>query len=103
MAYNQPENPPFPQHPTDHEVISCRWRESVRDGLGRRVTIDPIMGLAPWDEKKLRRSAEYTYGPVMLAGFGIEVDAGADIVYWKMRDKECIETSFREPCARAFD
>jgi hypothetical protein len=103
MIYDQPENPPFPQHPADHEVVSCHWQEGVRDGLGRRIIIDPIMGLAPWDNKKLMRSAEYTHGPVMFAGYGIEVDAGAEIVYWKMRDKDCVETSFRKPCARAFD
>ena len=101
MEYNEPSTWPYPQHPTEHKVIACNWHELGRDGLGQKLTIGPLIGLAPWNKGDAIQSSEYTYGPVMLAGFGIEIDPGAGITYFKILDPNCSKMDFRENCERA--
>jgi hypothetical protein len=83
MEYDQPEAPPYKQHPTRHAVVQGRWEERGRDWFDRKLVISSLMGLAPWDQGKVNTDFKCSYGPVMLSGLGIEVDAGADIVYRK--------------------
>jgi hypothetical protein len=82
MEYDQPSIAPYRQHPTRHEVIEGRWEAYGRELFDRKISINPIVGIAPWDQGKVY-DFEGAYGPVALSGLGIEVDIGASIVYRK--------------------
>lgn len=86
MEYDEPEAWPYRQHPTKHEVIQGSWEDHGRDQhfpFERELVIKPLINLGPWQHGEVSSSFEGSFGPVMLSGLGIEVDAGADIVYRK--------------------
>jgi hypothetical protein len=83
MEYDQPSVWPYKQHPTRHAVVEGHWLEHGRDLFDQKLVISSLMGLAPWDAGKVYEDFKCSYGPVQLSGWGIEVDAGADIVYRK--------------------
>jgi hypothetical protein len=83
MGYDEPSVWPYRQHPTRHEVIGGRWEELGRDFFDQRLLIERLIGLGPWRQGDVFDRFECSYGPVALSGLGIEVDAGANIVYRK--------------------
>ena len=83
MEYDQPSVPPYKQHPTQHKIVQGHWEERGRDWFDRKLVISSLVALGPSDQGRIQGNFECSYGPVMLSGLGIEVDAGADIVYRK--------------------
>jgi hypothetical protein len=86
IEYDEPERPPYRQHPTRHQVIEGRWEERGRDrgfSLDRKLQIKPFINLGPWHQGEVWDSFDVSYGMVQLSGLGIEVDMGSDIVYRK--------------------
>ena len=63
-------------------TIQGRWWSSGRDWLTRDIILQPFRPLAGYD----RQQSPWSY-PALVEGYSgstaIEVDAGADIVFWK--------------------
>jgi hypothetical protein len=63
-------------------VTQGTWRDAGRDWLTRDIDLEPFKGLAEYSRSRVPSIAR-----VSVRGYGgitsIEVDAGADIVFWK--------------------
>jgi hypothetical protein len=82
MEYDQPVAPPYPRHTVMQRVISGKWEEHGRHYFDQDIELKPFISLVRSDRGKTMDEYRTSFGLVGLA-FGIEIDEGAGIVYWK--------------------
>jgi len=74
----------FNEKPEGSKEASGQWSDEGRSSLSRRFQLSSFVNLSPSAEQSVVQNYEAEY-KTLGTSFGIEVDPGARIYYWKMK------------------